>query len=288
MDSLFQLSRQKISNYGSSVHKTVMGCATHCLLFKNYYLNYGDSLFTNNSMETINCYPLDKINKFFSAIRINNLIDTGYAQLISRLVNIDDGYYTANLLELKGTSLRNYPTNFDDYGWNKNIPTLCIEDCNKIKEIYLKLLDSNDKKIELAIDRINRGFLRDNEEDLFIDMLIGMESLLTDSSKSSINYKLSLRLTYLLSRSNIKIYHYNSIISKLYDYRSAIIHGSKDKERKKTFSISGINYNCIETSKKIFCESLKYILLQISPQSIKDLPSFLDKKIIECIVDSNC
>lgn len=47
-----------------------------------------------------------------------------------------------------------------------------------------------------------RSLLRDNSEDAFLDILIGIEILLNDNEKSEVTYKLSIRVAYIMSKLN--------------------------------------------------------------------------------------
>jgi len=288
MDDIFQLSRQTINGHGSGVHKTVLGCATHCLKLQYYNFSYENVFDIVHKTSNINAYPLDTIDQFFASIRICLGIDTGYAQLISKLIDVEEVFAAAKLIELHGTSLRAYPSKFDNYAWNESVPSISREGMKKIKKIYLKLLENGDKKIELSVDRINRSFLRNHHEDSFLDDLIGLESLLTDDSKDSLKYKLSLRLAFLLSSNGEKNKNYKKIVSHLYDYRSAIVHGEKDKDKKRFVTIDGTKYDCNVESRKYVASTMEFILLNYDSATIKELSIYLDKCIFDYITDKSC
>lgn len=124
-----------------------------------------------------------------------------------------------------------------------------------------------------------RSLLRDDSEDAFLDILIGIEILLTDNEKSEVTYKLSIRVAYIMSKLNKgNNVDYRIIIKELYKYRSFIVHGSSDKNK---FSISKtLNKDCHSIALDIFKQTLKFIILKKELLNSKNIPQDADNMIM--------
>lgn len=235
MDDVLQKSRAEIVSYSESIPDSVLMSATHALKLKNYSFENKNSWLCYSMFDNLNNYPLDLINSFFNALRINNNILVGYAQIILFPLNWVDEY-KADLLCLKGIATRAYPIDFNNYYWNiSNFPVINEDDLNTIKNLLRVILKEESKKINLACSRLESSYYRNNEGDKIIDIVIGLESLLSDSEKGDITYKLSLRAAYLLQQSSLeelKLSIYKNM-KAIYSYRSAIVHGQSNLEKKR-------------------------------------------------------
>lgn len=242
MSDNFHMARFSKKAYGPGVHESVLSAATHCFVIEGYHLKRPDNHWqvfdiTSNTQ----AYPLNLINSFFGAIRIATGHKTGYAQLLIEPIDWAFGY-KHKLPNLAGTSIRSYPTWFENFYWNDvNLPTLNESQNDHIKSIFEKLLDIKEKSIQIAVRRLNQCFLRENDEDTILDVTIALEALLIESGNQEMTHKLSLRAGALSHFFNDFSKTPNGVfkdIKKIYSCRSDIIHGYESKKLGKEIAFS--------------------------------------------------
>lgn len=240
MDEKIQLARFPLKAYGPGVHNTVLGCATHALVFKDYYVENSNRFDLSDIFNNVQSYPLKQINKFFAAVRIITGYDTGYAQV---LVKARDWALRCkgDLPSLKGTSVRAYPNWFENFYWNNEaFPQIDEKQASLIADFFLKLLEANDNAIDIAIRRLNLCFIREEEEDVVLDATIGFEALLTDDERQEMTHKLALRIGALsiffepTKKTPVEVF---KEIKKIYAYRSAIVHGSRSSTKRREIKL---------------------------------------------------
>ena len=90
--------------------------------------------------------------------------------------------------------------------------------------------------MNIAIKRLTMAYLREEEQDSIIDLIIGIEALVTKEDHNEITHKVSIRTALILS--TLPQYPYSitktfSIMKKLYGFRSKVVHGANisDKQR---------------------------------------------------------
>ncbi|MNQ21790.1 hypothetical protein D3C85_349180 [compost metagenome] len=185
-----------------------------------------------------------------------------------------------DLPKIKGISLKKYPNYFDNFYWNtKDLPQISKSDLENIGKIYLNLLKNENNKIRISDKRLRYSYLRDNEEDSILDIIIALETLLSDNDKGELTYKLSMRIAKLLYFHNEK---YDSIetfeiMKKIYDYRSAVVHGSSKVNSKKEIKIEKDkkSIKTISIANDYLREVLKILILN---------PKYLDPKEIDNLI----
>jgi len=94
----------------------------------------------------------------------------------------------------------------------------------------------------LACKRLNTAYLRRIEDDAILDIAIGLEALLANDSKGEITYRLAIRLASLTKVENFETYNAKEVFDickKIYEYRSAVIHGSHDVQKKRVIKTQG-------------------------------------------------
>lgn len=231
----YQLARAPLKGYASGVHDSVYSCATHMLVLAGWYVNNDNPAELSTMFSKTSFYPTDHVDKFFSALRILTGIPTGYGQLLIRPNDWAESY-KAHLPPLEGTSIKKYPNAFENYYWNKEeIPKIESDIASKIGQLYMKILDTEQNSIHIAGRRLNSCFLRDDEQDAVIDATIGLEALLSDSPQE-MTFKLAARvaaLTRILPDYSKCPYEVYCDLKKIYDYRSAIVHGSTKADKKR-------------------------------------------------------
>ena len=279
MTDPFHLARYSIKNFGSGVHETVLSKATHCLVLKNFSLqnrNYFSLLSVFSNPQN---YPLKLINDFFAAIRLITGVDTGYCQLILQPIGWAIDFF-GDLPSLVGTSIKEYPSWFDNYHWLKEeFPSITIEAAKEIGCLFVKLQDIEEKSVQIAIDRLNLCFLRVHDEDSILDATIGLESLLSDDNHQETTHKLAMRIGALAKAEkypNRTPYQVFKDIKYIYGYRSSVVHGSSKPEKKKEIKL--------DQNLEIPTSKLALDYLQFSIKALVNNPNFRNPEYIDEIL----
>lgn len=258
--------RHKISTYSPAVVDSVYMSATHELVLKDYYYKKPENWFSE-PFSNPQIYPHPIIEKFFAILKIATGYDSGYAQLIIHPHDWADSYYS-DILPLKGTTIRKYPDFFENYYWNnEDFEQVSIEQMEVIKVLFSKIIELNENKIEIAIKRFYRSTMRQDEEDVILDLIIALEILLGDNEKTEITHKLALRVAVLLCNYNKKLYPDPMVtfqnVKNIYAYRSNIVHGSHKVSNKREIKL-GDNRSVptVELAKEYLSELLKIMILK--------------------------
>ncbi|RZK25267.1 MAG: hypothetical protein EOO43_05960 [Flavobacterium sp.] len=235
-----QRARWKKKAYSPAILESVMVSATHELVLQNY--NYKKpSNFFHGPFEDAKIYPHPLIEKFFTTLKIATDFTSGYAQLLIHPIEWADRY-DGDILSIKGTSVRNYPSYFDDYYWNLEVyPIVTESQLAELKRLFEGVIKSEKNQIAFALKRFYKSTLRAEEEDIIVDLIIALEMLLSDSEKSEITHKLALRISALLSLYQPDKYDALTVfanVKKIYAYRSSIVHGSQKTKQKKEIQIA--------------------------------------------------
>lgn len=271
-------ARFKVKSYSPAILDPIISSATHELVFRNYFIKKQPSFgYTNLDYES--AYPIDKFEKFFNAIKLVTNENSGFAQVLVYPLKWVDRF-NMDLPRIKGISLKKYPNYFDNFYWNtKDLPEISKSDLENTSEIYLNLLANENNKIKISDKRLRYSYLRDNEEDSILDIIIALETLLSDNNKGELTYKLSMRIAKLLNFHNEK---YDSIetfgiMKKIYDYRSAVVHGSSKVNSKKEIKIEKDkrSIKTISIANDYLREVLKILILN---------PKYLDPKEIDKLI----
>lgn len=281
MSDTFQLSRTNVTAFNYSTKNIIEGCAKYALKISNYYLEYpiNNYFIISDSLKQYDSKTQYVINSFFISLFLETTIYNGYAQIIS----VPQKWYffvpKGDLINIHCKSVNNYPSNLEKGTWNGEVEKLNIKQMNEVKKIFNKIINCQNKAIELSIDRMARSLLRDDSEDAFLDILIGIEILLTDNEKTEVTYKLSIRVAYIMSKLNKgNNVDYRTIIKELYKYRSSIVHGNSDKNK---FSTSKtLNKDCHSIALDIFKQTLKFIILKKELLNSKNIPQDVDNMIM--------
>jgi Apea-like HEPN len=231
-------ARLILKSYSPPIADALISSATHELVFKKYFIKKERKLF-DNSLSNENAYPLQKLEMFFNALKIVTNHNSGFAQLLVYPDNWTDFFYM-DLPKLKGTSIRKYPNYFDNFYWtNEKFPTINNDELTKVGTIYNNLLTNKNNKIQIANRRLRYSYLRDNDEDSILDIIIGLETLLSDNEKSELTHKLALRTAKLISifNKNSNAIEIFELVKKIYEFRSAVVHGSSRIESKREIKI---------------------------------------------------
>lgn len=240
IDEGLQLARFLKGSNSSEVKDTVMGAATHALVMHGWELRNRRYYEAFNAYYVYSSYPIERIESFFTALRIAAGAATGYAQLL--ICPLDwTHHYVADLPPVEGISTRSYPVWFENHYWRKPVATLAESDALEIGTVFNKFTAIEDKRLALAARRLNLCLMRETEEDSILDATIAMEALLSDDERQEMTHKLALRMAALSSLSGstgktpVEVYR---SIKHIYSFRSAVVHGSTKASAKREIAIS--------------------------------------------------
>jgi hypothetical protein len=214
----------------------VRSSASHALRMSGYTVPNPTQLLSQAA-----AYPLDRVDQFFAAIRIVTGLDTGYAQLLAMPRNWTHGY-RAWLPSVEGTSIRAYPRSFEDYRWLQPIGELRVENAREVGEVFSSLQANTENRIHIAARRLNRCFVRDDEEDTVLDAVTGLEALLSDKSREGLVYRLALRIAALArlgADRELSPKETFRTVKQIYDYRSCLVHGDKKASARREIVLPG-------------------------------------------------
>ena len=248
-----QLARCDALKYVPGVNYALEACATHAFVIHDIQKKNPNRSFFERTVEDEYALPLKEIKAFFSSLIVQNNCVSGFSQII--IVPHDYApEYTATLPYIKTFRVEEYPNYFKNYYWNsksfhfveERFSESILSTAKKISELNSKT--SFNRKLDIAINRLRSSYLKTSEEDSFLDLVIGIETLLSDDDKGELTYKLSVRVAVLLSKfadyKPFNPYEIYTAVKKIYAFRSAIVHGKaeKDIEKNKNIILGDRNY----------------------------------------------
>ncbi|MDP3692630.1 HEPN domain-containing protein [Bradyrhizobium sp.] len=271
-----QLARARMSTRGSGAEEMVVGAATHAFISKDWSVNDIDKIEeVGSALNQISSNAVDEADSFFGALRIATGVNTGYAQTLW----VPQGWalqYFCDLPPVYGTTLRRYPSAFDNWAWRYAGDTITREQLIDVRRIYGAVVGSQQERIRLAIRRLNGCLTRDDAADSILDGTIGLELLLGDDDNQSLSYKLRLRAAALAVLQEDPLYPPAEIASKvkqLYKARSAIVHGLRKKASHKATEPSDKSN---EAERMLAADLLRFVL-----KVLLDHPQYLEPSKID-------
>lgn len=230
-----QLARARMSTLGSGAVQNVVGAATHAFVSNGWSLEVDRVDEVYRSLSQSSSSVLDAIDSFFGALRVATGISTGYAQILWAPKGWALSYF-CDLTPVYGMTLRQYPSDYDDYGWIRQGETVTADHLNEVRRIYRAVSSSKSEAIRLALKRLNGCLTRTEAADAILDGTIGLELLLGDDQNQSLSYKLRLRaaaLAVFRADPDRPAAEIATKVKRLYEARSAIVHGVRKKQSKK-------------------------------------------------------
>lgn len=278
MNEEAQEARAYLQDLDPKVHWAAANVTSHAFLLKGHKLkNKG---YWGIETEIINLLKENDelINTSFALLKTVANCQTGYAQiLISPIMWAIS--FMAHLPSFIRKSTRAYPIFFDEGQWLKPIPAVKKEQVEVLKDLYVTQQKLSNKRIKLALRRLNTCLLRDNEEDRILDAAIGLEALFADDEKQELTHKLALRVG-AISKLESTI-GYNSVdifraVKQIYSFRSAVAHGSKDVGKKRILKINDKEIFAVELAVELLRKSI--IVLLKNPKYLE--PTKIDKVLL--------
>jgi hypothetical protein len=230
-----QLARARMGTHGTGAVQSVVGAATHAFVSNEWSLEVDNIGEVRRSLGQSSANVVDAIDSFFGAMRVATGLSTGYAQVLWMPKRWALEYF-CDLTPLYGTATRQYPSDFDNYGWTRPGTIITHEQLKDVRRVYRAVLADEGEAVRLALKRLNACLTRTDAADAILDGTIGLELLLGDDQNQSLSYKLRLRaaaLAILQADSAHSAKEIASKVKRLYEARSGIVHGRRRKHSKK-------------------------------------------------------
>ena len=178
--------------------------------------------------------------------------------------------YNGVLLPLHKTSVRNYPQQFEHNDLDAPIPMVTHGEVSAIAKSFAALRQhGSNKRLSIAVRRLNRRALRTSPEDGVLDLTIALESLLTDGNRRDDAQSCTACRGALQAHEPTRCIAVFREIKEVYKHRSAIVHGDSVDAYK---SVSTRNVSIEDAA----VEHLRAIL-----SVMLERPEFLDPATID-------
>lgn len=277
MDEALQLGRSSRHGFGSGVHETVMGAATHALSMPGWYIANSTQGKASQVLRSLSAYSKARAiaDRFFCAMRLVENVRTGYAQILG----IPSGWamhWKCDLLEVTGTSVREYPASFDNYSWLEERTHVSATSMSDVVSCFGQLSENEDNAVHVSAGRLNAAFLRSSQSDVVLDACIGLETLLGDPTPGELTHKLATRLAALARHSRHSRLLPERVFSsakRLYRARSAIVHGRTQKEKGREIEIA--------EGKKLHAADVAVEFLRLALRAILEEPKYVSPNEID-------
>ena len=284
MSEEIQKSRQCSYVYESSKEDWVAACATHAIVLSNYCFKNDGDLSINSATQNCFAYPLQVIDNIIAAIRIVTGYSIGYEQILSLPVGWID-LFDADLIPLYGAKAHFVnPKELEKMWMNLPVSKVSCEQAREIQRVYKSIVncegDKNKQNLLFALKRFNRCMLRNEVDDMATDATIGLEALLAGGTKGEITFTISSRIPVIFSHIKNERYtpsNSRSIMKKIYNYRSKIVHGGNLKEKEKSVEINNEKLDTCDVA----VDFLRYTLLFMTEHQ-----EYLDATKLDEYIDS--
>jgi len=229
-----QLARSRMDRRGSGAVAGVVSAATHAYVSTDWSMPASTIRGVRDGLNDPSQNVLEEIDIFFAALRAATGAITGYAQVCMVPRRWSVGYYV-DLPPVFGATYRRYPNSFDNYGWTgSGQSVVTARELEDVRRLYNLILGRQEERVAIALKRLNSCMTRDDAVDAILDATIGLEVLLGDQENQALSYKLRLRAGALARLSGTrKPSEVVASVKKIYEVRSAIVHGLKTKKPKK-------------------------------------------------------
>jgi Apea-like HEPN len=277
-----QLARAPDPSFSYGHHPLVQAAATHAFKLANYHIE-NPSAFSGRDLHSPEVGGI--VDLLFACLRLTAHLETGYAQVLALPIGWARSY-EVDRIRILSESVKVYPSQLERGCWNMENPrVLTSEDVSQCSTLYglLRTICSTDKRMEVAIRRFNNSYLRQNEEDSILDLLIALECLLSDGATGEMTHKLSLRVAALSSLSSSNKLSAAVVfreVKKIYDFRSAIVHGNVEKARKaSSIERDGHPVSTVQAA----TEYLRTVIITLANNQ-----DYLDPKQIDVLLLKSC
>ena len=274
MNQEFHEARAYQQELDPHVHWIVARHASHAFMFKGLKLkNRGFWQLPKVAEQSIE-EQIAQIDFYFALLKTFTGKQTGYAQVLLHPVTWSYGY-VAHLPKIIRRGCRSYPPHFDRGIWLLDPIKVKQEEIGRIGSFVANTKVLNNKRIQLALSRLNYCFLREREEDRILDVAIGLEALFGDDEKQEMTHKLALRIAAISRSSDLIPWEPIDVfqaVKTVYSYRSKVAHGKSDSGK---YSSVNLNNEIVPTT------DFAVDLLRKSIAVLGAHPNYLDPAVID-------
>jgi hypothetical protein len=273
-----QLARSRLTNRGTGAVSMVVGAATHAFVSKGWTIE-GDTVWeVRESVSHISANVRNAIDDFFASLRLATGYSTGYAQVVWAPVNWTLNYF-CDLPPVYGATIRQYPSNLDEWGWVGERPKVTKSQLLDVRRIYRAVAANQSQAIAIGLKRLNSALTRDDAADALLDATIGLEVLLGDSENQALSYKLRLRAGALAmlpgsTRKSVDVFR---DVKRVYEARSAIVHGLSRKGTKKAEEPEDQRYS---SERELAAALLRFVLDVLLENPTYQSPAKIDELLL--------
>jgi hypothetical protein len=265
--------------WNGAANQCVVAAATHAVVIRGYELPGQGRMLLEYGRPSF--YPLDKIELIFQALRIATSHPVGYAQTYMRPIDWA-WHYTADLPPiLQGSIARRYPAAFDDYGWLRPAEVVTRAEIDNAAIALIELQEGS-RSLKLASRRFSGAALRADDDDVVLDLCIALEAALGDRQRTEMTYKLGMRtaaVVALARRDGAKSADVLRQVKRLYDWRSAVAHGSDQEKARQKFIEAAGSGNGIDAATSM----LRLVLRQLVHTPELRKPETIDEKLVSTL-----
>ena len=266
-----QLARTPDWKYQYGSDPRVQTAATHALVLSNYTIQNENQPQMWHSVGDPDNYPLRVIDRFFGALRLKTGYATGYAQLLVLPIGWADRYKNT-LLPIHKASVKSYPPFFENGYWNADLPSVDEAALQCVVLAYHSIEEVNNKRVEIALRRLNLSELRVNAEDRLLDTMIGIEALLSEATQE-MTFKVAMRMAALYKVQPHPAGGFDVLreMKSIYGQRSKVVHGA-DYDLEKLLERPNSKVRVVDAA-------IEHLRLALS--ILLDHPEFLDVSQID-------
>ncbi|PZF86031.1 hypothetical protein C1I92_02230 [Jiangella anatolica] len=226
LDEDMQRARAASTLYSERISAFVIAAATHAIVQEDFKI-HNRNLF-NRRFRTPEI-DLTQVDRVIQCLHIASQRDTGYAQAIMRPFDWADDWMHDLPAVWEIGQYHRYPDDFDNGGWNREKVLVPKAEIELVPRLFAGLSDAP-PNVGLAARRMIRAVLRTDDEDKTLDATIGIEALmLGNRDRDELTHRMAQRAAAVLSSDGYKPAEIYRLIKKVYEHRSAIVHGRASK-----------------------------------------------------------
>jgi hypothetical protein len=271
MTAQFQLARAPFVDGATVSSPRLVAAATHAVVVRDIEVDNTEPWPWRTDRLDLTA-ALDSVRRAFAALRVSTSRPTGHAELYLRPDDWADHWFGALQPVIGAGEVREYPSWLPD-----EITTMRRSVTRPRLRTELPLLygafDGSDRRLAVAVKRLELARLRHDHDDEVIDACIGLEALLGDSA-TEVTHRLAQRAAVLLSdpATPSEIY---AIVKEIYGYRSYLVHGGHSaRSRADETTFDGQRVRLCELAMTLLSKAIRRIV-RSGPVEPKDLDRML-------------
>lgn len=283
MSEAIQLARAYRDYDTHEVDEYLLRQASHALVLRDHILPNTEYQRSFGGY-TVSPDTADIIDAFFASLRIVAGLDSGYAQVLFVPLGWAH-HYEGTLQPLEGITIRKYPPTLAPISafYGEQLPQLSDAQLASIGDLFANILNiknsTSDRRLQLAIKRLNSCYMREEQEDAILDATIGLEILLSDGDAQEVTHKLGLRvaaLSSLLPGCGLEPAEvFGDVKRHIYPYRSAVVHGNEKRASRLQKATAGA-----KTAVRLAIEYLGVVVRVIAAHPEFLSPAAIDEQIL--------